>query len=65
MNLQVVDVLIVRAACDISVYFETSGFETDKQLQLGDWRLRPLPADMLKYAQADTHYLLYIYDRYA
>ena len=25
--------------------------------------LRPLPEEMLKYAQADTHYLLYVYDR--
>lgn len=24
---------------------------------------RPLPDEMLKYAQADTHYLLYVYDR--
>lgn len=26
--------------------------------QLADWRLRPLPADMLHYARADTHFLL-------
>lgn len=25
--------------------------------------LRPLPEEMIKYAQADTHYLLYVYDR--
>lgn len=24
---------------------------------------RPLPEEMIKYAQADTHYLLYVYDR--
>lgn len=24
---------------------------------------RPLPEEMLKYARADTHYLLYVYDR--
>jgi exosome complex exonuclease RRP6 len=35
----------------------------DKKYQLADWRLRPLPADMLKYAREDTHYLLHIYDR--
>ncbi|XP_064599429.1 exosome complex component 10-like [Liolophura sinensis] len=34
----------------------------DKQYQLADWRIRPLPAEMMKYAQEDTHYLLYIYD---
>uniref|UniRef100_S4R5X1 3'-5' exonuclease domain-containing protein n=1 Tax=Petromyzon marinus TaxID=7757 RepID=S4R5X1_PETMA len=32
---------------------------TDKQYQLADWRIR----DMLHYARADTHYLLYVYDR--
>ena len=34
----------------------------DKKYQLADWRLRPLPKDMLKYAREDTHYLLFIYD---
>ncbi|XP_075920161.1 exosome complex component 10-like isoform X2 [Petromyzon marinus] len=38
---------------------------TDKQYQLADWRIRhrPLLPDMLHYACADTHYLLYVYDR--
>lgn len=35
----------------------------NKQYQMADWRQRPLPPDMLKYAREDTHYLLYIYDR--
>jgi ribonuclease D len=35
----------------------------DKKYQRADWRIRPLPADLLNYAQEDTHYLLYIYDR--
>ncbi|CAI8057829.1 Exosome component 10 [Geodia barretti] len=39
------------------------GVEADKQYQLADWRIRPLPAEMEKYAREDTHYLLYIYDR--
>ena len=34
-----------------------------KKFQLADWRIRPLPQDMLEYARSDTHYLLYIYDR--
>lgn len=34
----------------------------DKKYQLADWRVRPLPAEMIKYAREDTHYLLYIYD---
>ncbi|CAM9831413.1 unnamed protein product, partial [Chrysoparadoxa australica] len=39
------------------------GFTPDKKHQLSDWRQRPLPDDMLLYAQMDTHYLLYAYDR--
>ncbi|XP_069597888.1 exosome complex component 10 isoform X1 [Ranitomeya imitator] len=37
--------------------------ESDKKYQLADWRIRPLPEEMLQYARADTHYLLHIYDR--
>ncbi|KDR77424.1 hypothetical protein GALMADRAFT_209792 [Galerina marginata CBS 339.88] len=37
-------------------------FVPDKRYQLADWRIRPLPEDMLKYARSDTHFLLYIYD---
>ncbi|KAK5942777.1 exosome nuclease subunit [Knufia obscura] len=33
-----------------------------KQYQLADWRVRPLPQELLDYARSDTHYLLYIYD---
>ncbi|KFW08750.1 PREDICTED: exosome component 10, partial [Eurypyga helias] len=35
----------------------------DKQYQLADWRIRPLPEEMVRYARGDTHYLLYIYDK--
>ncbi|KAK4282100.1 hypothetical protein QN277_013515 [Acacia crassicarpa] len=38
------------------------GVIADKQYQIADWRLRPLPDEMLRYAREDTHYLLYIYD---
>ena len=38
------------------------GVIADKKYQLADWRVRPLGAEMLKYAREDTHYLLYIYD---
>ena len=34
-----------------------------KEYQTADWRQRPLPAELLKYAREDTHYLLGIYDR--
>lgn len=37
--------------------------DPDKSYQLADWRERPLPLPMLQYARADTHYLLYIYDK--
>ncbi|KAL1021159.1 hypothetical protein UPYG_G00009580 [Umbra pygmaea] len=37
--------------------------DSDKRYQLADWRIRPLPEEMLSYARADTHYLLYVYDR--
>ncbi|KAG2365124.1 ribonuclease H-like domain-containing protein [Suillus spraguei] len=38
-------------------------FTPDKRYQLADWRIRPLPEEMLTYARSDTHFLLYIYDR--
>ncbi|KAM0561754.1 hypothetical protein ACHAPJ_002923 [Fusarium lateritium] len=38
-------------------------FDADKQYQLADWRIRPLPEEMMYYARSDTHYLLYIYDQ--
>lgn len=43
------------------------GFDAKKEYQRADWRVRPLSKEMMLYAQADTHYLLYIYDnlRYA
>lgn len=37
--------------------------QADKRYQLADWRVRPLTTDMLHYARADTHFLLYIHDR--
>lgn len=36
--------------------------DADKTFQLADWRMRPLPEQLMKYAQQDTHYLLYIFD---
>ncbi|KAJ0249128.1 3'-5' exonuclease domain-containing protein [Hirschfeldia incana] len=38
------------------------GVAANKQYQNADWRIRPLPDVMTKYAREDTHYLLYIYD---
>lgn len=37
--------------------------QADKRFQLADWRARPLNEQMLAYARADTHYLLYCYDK--
>lgn len=39
-----------------------ANFEAQKQYQLADWRIRPLPVELIDYARSDTHYLLYIYD---
>lgn len=36
-------------------------FLPNKQFQLADWRIRPLPDELKKYAREDTHYLIYIY----
>ncbi|KAJ1818575.1 exosome nuclease subunit, partial [Coemansia sp. RSA 2675] len=38
-------------------------YDADKRYQLADWRIRPVPAEMMRYARADTHFLLYIFDR--
>ena len=37
-------------------------FDAQKQYQMADWRVRPLPQELFDYARSDTHYLLYIYD---
>ena len=36
--------------------------DAQKQYQTADWRIRPLPQELLDYARSDTHYLLYIFD---
>ncbi|XP_018316117.1 exosome component 10 [Mycetomoellerius zeteki] len=38
------------------------GIDPNKHFQLADWRIRPLPLELMKYAREDTHYLLYIKD---
>ncbi|KAJ2441872.1 exosome nuclease subunit [Coemansia sp. RSA 2424] len=38
-------------------------YDADKKYQLADWRIRPVPAEMMRYARADTHFLLHIFDR--
>ncbi|XP_026571642.1 exosome component 10 [Pseudonaja textilis] len=45
---------LLKLYCDV---------DAKKQYQLADWRIRPLPEEMVFYAREDTHYLLYIYDR--
>lgn len=37
-------------------------FNAQKQYQMADWRIRPLPQELFDYARSDTHFLLYIYD---
>ncbi len=42
---------------------EFFGVQADKRFQRADWSQRPIPADLLRYAQQDTHYLLEVRDR--
>ncbi|KAG7214177.1 hypothetical protein KM043_001523 [Ampulex compressa] len=44
---------LMKRYCDI---------DPNKHFQLADWRIRPLPEELVKYAREDTHYLLYIKD---
>jgi len=44
---------LLQKYCDVNA---------QKQFQLADWRIRPLPLEMIQYAREDTHYLLYVYD---
>ncbi|XP_073814612.1 exosome component Rrp6 [Musca autumnalis] len=37
--------------------------EVDKTFQLADWRIRPLPEELITYARQDTHFLIYVYER--
>lgn len=39
---------------------EFCGVFPDKSLQRSDWRVRPLPANLLEYARIDTHYLFWV-----
>jgi ribonuclease D len=44
---------------------EFVGLKVDKKYQRSNWGKRPLPEDMLNYAQVDTHYLIQIRQRLA
>ncbi|KAI0987594.1 hypothetical protein GJ496_007695 [Pomphorhynchus laevis] len=44
---------LLKRYCDV---------DTAKRYQRADWRVRPLPSELVDYARTDTHYLLYIYD---
>ena len=47
----------------LSFILETfCGITVDKKHQRSDWRIRPLPKDMIEYAQTDTHYLIFVYE---
>jgi ribonuclease D len=39
---------------------DIAGVQINKKFQRADWGQRPLPEDMLRYAQMDTHYLIQI-----
>ncbi|XP_078050895.1 exosome component Rrp6 [Augochlora pura] len=36
--------------------------DPNKHFQLADWRIRPLPEELERYAREDTHYLLFVKD---
>jgi ribonuclease D len=42
---------------------EHFGLRLDKRYQRADWKRRPLPPDMMRYAQLDTHYLIELRNR--
>jgi ribonuclease D len=42
---------------------EHFGVQLDKRYQRADWSVRPMPADQLRYAQMDTHYLPALRDK--
>ena len=42
---------------------EQFGLKPEKRYQRADWKRRPLPADMMQYAQLDTYYLIQLRDR--
>ncbi|KAL1899166.1 exosome nuclease subunit [Sporothrix stenoceras] len=71
LGLYIVGLFDTYFACDCLEYSKRSlafllerfvNFDADKKYQMADWRIRPLPEEMLYYARSDTHYLLYIYD---
>jgi ribonuclease D len=39
-----------------------AGYDANKELQLSDWRVRPLTKELISYARGDTHFLLDVYD---
>ena len=43
-----------------SLLEEKFGVKVSKRFQRADWSRRPLPADMLRYARLDTHFLIQI-----
>ena len=46
-----------------NILFRYCGVRADKTFQLADWRMRPLPENMVNYARTDTRYLIHIYHR--
>lgn len=47
-----------------NLLYDYAGVRLDKRHQLDDWGKRPLPAESLKYAQKDTHYLPLLRDEF-
>jgi exosome complex exonuclease RRP6 len=71
LGLYIVGIFDTYCACDALNYPGRSlayllkrfvDFDADKKYQMADWRIRPIPEEMLYYARSDTHYLLYVFD---
>ena len=38
-----------------------TGVTVQKQFRIADWRMRPLPIEMMEYARNDSHFLIPVY----
>jgi exosome complex exonuclease RRP6 len=45
---------LLKTFCDV---------DTDRRFRTADWRIRPMPRDMLAAARKTTHFLIYIHDK--
>ncbi|KOB68897.1 PM-Scl autoantigen-like protein [Operophtera brumata] len=53
----IIDTLKIRE----HVHKLNHSFTDPKKVKMADWRIRPLPQELITYARMDTHYLLYMW----